>query len=234
MREERRRRRDERDRCSALCSLEPAHRRHAHARSCEHEQDEETERDDAAVGELLDRHAVRLEHVPDVRPNALARDLERPRARTPRRVLVVDVHGLVPPAPAVVDVEGAEAARVVDDLGARRPGDLVVEPRDGVPDRDRESDDADGSPDTGGREEHATRPTPPLGLEPEAQAEHDQRDHERRADEHQHAEDPPVRHAVRLRRPLLHERRPGERPARDERRGRARRHEQQPALDALT
>ena len=199
----------------------------------EHEQHEEPERDDASVGELLDRDAVRLEHVADVGPDALAGDLERPRARAERRVLRVDVHGLVPPAPAVVDVQGAEAARVVHDLGARRTGDLLVEPGDRVSDRDRKSDDTGRRSEAGGDQERAARASPARRVEAEPHAEEDKRDDERRADQHQHPEEPSIRDAIRLRRPLLDQGRTRERPAGDERRRHTRGGQEQSALDAL-
>ena len=76
--------RHERDGRRALRSREATERADAYGDAREDHEDEEAERDDASVRELLQRNAVRLGDAPLVRPEALARDLERARARTLR------------------------------------------------------------------------------------------------------------------------------------------------------
>ena len=109
---------DERDGGCALRASQPAKRADAYGCSAQDQHDEQPERDHASVGELLKRDAVRLEDRFRVRPEALPRDLERPRACALWRVLHEHVPRLAPPAQAIADVERAESARVVHDLGA--------------------------------------------------------------------------------------------------------------------
>ena len=176
---------------------------------------------------MLQRHAVRLHDVARVVPEALPRDLEGTGARAFDPVVGVHVERLLPPAEPEIRVEGAEPARVVDDLGALPAGRHGVRRGNGrcrgraEPEHERRCDQR--APDASTR---------PLGQRT-AESDRDDERHDAGADEREHAEDGAVGYAVRAQRHVLGQRRPRERPRPDERRRAGRRHEDQPARQAL-
>ena len=133
MQEVRERRGDERDTGRAFRSLEPAERADARGRGGCDEREEEPEPEDASVGEVLKRDAVRLRDVARVGAEALARDLECVGTGALGRMLDEDVLRLGPPAAAVAEAERAEAARLVRDLGAGDDGGGPVRDCDSEP-----------------------------------------------------------------------------------------------------
>src|SRR5262245_25085607 len=190
-------RRDERNGGGALRVRETSYRADADPDAGKDHDDEEPDRDDAPVRELLERDAVWLKDGFGVRPEALAGGLERPGAGALGRVLTVDVHRLPPPAEAVRDVERPEPARVVDHLGALAAGRDRVRGRHAAAYR-RGQDEHRSEPD-----EPATGLPPTLHAERAAERERDHENDDRSADECEHAEDTPVRDALGVRCEIL-------------------------------
>ena len=218
---------NERDGGCALRASQPAKRADAHRCPAQDQHDEQPERDDASVGQLLKRDAMRLEDRLRVRPEAFARNLERPRARTLRRVLDEHVPRLAPPAQAIADVERAESARVVHDLGA------VTARGDRVGGGDRRSRSGGENEDGRDDRESAAKPTSRLVGERTPKADRDQRHNDGRADERENAEHRTVGLAIRQGREILRQARARERPARDRKRRPGGGDEEQAALHAL-
>ena len=100
-----RRARDERGGCGPFRPVEPTKRTRARSSAREHESHEQPEPDDTSVGEVLQRHAVRLDDVARVLTEALPRELEGSGARALRPVVRVHVERLLPPAQAQIQIE---------------------------------------------------------------------------------------------------------------------------------
>jgi hypothetical protein len=224
---------DQRHRGGALVSGETPHGGDRHRDPRDDQGDEERERGDAAVREVLQRDAVRLEDVACVGPEALPRDLERPGSRAVGRVLREHVPRLAPPAPAVVDVQRADAAGVVLHLGARARRDVLVEPRHRVADGDGDACDPRCHDDPRRDEQDHAHSPPVFGRQRAARADRDEGRDERGAGEREEAEDRAVGDAVRALGAVLDEGRPRERPPRDERRRTRGRCEEEAAAESL-
>ena len=222
---------DESDRCRPFVTDEPPNSTDAHGGARPGERKKEQKAEDPSVCELLQRNAVRLGHARGVLPVALAGDLERVRPDPERHLPGEHVPRLRPPAQAAAR-EGPDTTRVVHDLRARG-SDLVPGLRDRVSDYNHERD----QPDSNARAEpdqEATADSPAgLVLEPASGADHYRDGGHYPADDHQGAEERAVRDAVRVPLARVHERRARERPPADERCGRDRRDQEEPALDAL-
>ena len=137
---------------------------------------------------------MRLGDVGGVVAIALARDLEGARSGAAGRMGLEHLPRLPPPHLAVVRLEAAEPARIVRDLA--RAADLVGGPGERIPDAGDEAERSGHGDERSGTDE-APHDVPPSGCdEPLDGNEGNEREHGKRADHHQHAEQPSIRDTI--------------------------------------
>ncbi len=169
---------------------------------------------------------MRLRHRGGDLAVALPRHLEGVRAGTDKRVGLEDVARLAPPRQPVVRAQAREPAGIVPDLLA---AELVCDPA-GVGDEADDRHERDREREAAQQPRHVAAPCRRQRTSRElAGAGRD----ERAADDQQQAEPGPVGDAVGVRRAVLDERRPRERPAGDYGRRHDRDEREQSGLDAV-
>ena len=195
----------------------------------EDDEHEEPEADDTAVGEVLQRDAVRLDDVSRVLAEALPRDLERAGARA-----LEARGGRTRRAPPPTSRGGGSGSNDPSRLGSLTTS---AHSRPDVTASAAETDAAAPAPRTRARAPPRRARARGVGASCSASerpsADRDDERHDAGADEREHAEHGAVGDAVRARRDVLGQRRPRERPRSDERRRPGRRDEEEPARQTL-
>ena len=173
---------------------------------------EQSEPDEAEIGQHLERHRVRLGHRRRVVTHAEAGDAEGPGARPGNGVVTGDLEGLAPPGETVVRAELREPSGVVLALSSV---DLAGGPGDRVPDLCDEPDE----PEERHRDSRDAKRTndriAPFGNEPLDRNRQREHDHDDAADDEENREQPPVVLAGSTADAVIDERAAGEGPGAD-------------------